>query len=152
MEIRIEIQNLKELKAAFQKAPGIATGEYARALERSARKIEADAKRNAPVNKQPGGGTLRQLISSRMEGNSRAVIEAKAKYSSFVDQGTRPHIISVVNRKVLANKRTRQIFGRIVHHPGTRAQPFFTNAVKGNEGFMNNEFKTALNNVLNQIK
>lgn len=152
MDVYIEIKNLKELKAAFDKAPGIATAEYARALERSARKIEADAKRMAPVNKQSGGGNLRQLISSRMEGRAKAVVEARAKYSAYVDQGTRPHIISVVKKKVLANRRTGQIFGRVVKHPGTRKQPFFTNAVKGNEGFMNNEFQSALNNVLNQIK
>ena len=152
MEVHIEIKNLPELKAAFDKAPGIATAEYARALERTARKIEADAKHKAPVNKQSGGGTLRQLISSRMEGKTRAVVEARAKYSAYVDQGTRPHIISVVNKRVLANHMTGQIFGRIVKHPGTRKQPFFTNAVKDNEKFMNNEFQSALKNVLNQIK
>src|ERR1043165_6774101 len=136
MEISIKIVDIKSLAAAFKKAPGIATGEYARALERSARKIEADAKHNAPVNKQSGGGNLRQLISSRMEGTSRAIVEARASYAAYVDQGTRPHIISVVSKKVLANRRTGQFFGRVVHHPGTRAQPFFTNAVKDNEGFM----------------
>lgn len=151
MEIAIKIVDINALAAAFKKAPGIAIGEYARALERSARKIEADAKHNAPVNKLSGGGTLRQLISSRMEGTARAVIEAKAKYSAYVDQGTRPHIINVVNRKVLANRRMGQFFGRVVHHPGTRRQPFFTDAVHGNEGFMNNEFKTALINILNAI-
>jgi HK97 gp10 family phage protein len=151
MEITIELKNLKELQAAFKKAPGIAIGEYARALDRSAKKIEADAKHNAPVNKQSGGGNLRQLISSRMEGTSKAIVEARASYAAYVDQGTRPHIISVVSKKVLANKRTGQVFGRVVHHPGTRAQPFFTDAVKGNEGFMNNEFSTALNNILNSI-
>ena len=151
MEIKIELQNLKELRDAFKKAPEIATGEYAHALERSALKIERDAKRNAPVNKQGGGGNLRQLISSRLETPARAVIEAKAKYSAYVDQGTRPHIIKVINKKVLANRRTGQIFGRVVRHPGTRAQPFFTNAVKDNEGFVNNEFSTALNTILNSI-
>lgn len=151
MEISIKIVDINALAAAFKKVPSIATGEYARALERSARKIEADAKHNAPVNKQSGGGNLRQSISSRMEGTSRAIVEARASYAAFVDQGTRPHIISVVNKKVLANRRTGQIFGRVVHHPGTRKQPFFTDAVKGNEGFMNNEFNTALNNILNSI-
>lgn len=152
MEIHLEIKNLKELKAAFGKAPRVATEEYARALERSARKIEGDAKRNAPVNKQSGGGTLRQSISSRMQGKASAVVEARAKYSAYVDQGTRPHTIRVINRKVLANRRTGQIFGKVVKHPGTRKQPFFTDAVQVNEGFINNEFLSALNNVLNSIR
>lgn len=151
MEIRLELKNLKELKAAFEKAPAIATEEYARALERSARKIEGDAKRNAPVNKQAGGGTLRQLISSRMQGKTSAVVESKASYSAYVDQGTRPHTINVINKKVLANRRTGQIFGRVVKHPGTRKQPFFTDTVENNQSFVNNEFLSALNNVLKSI-
>jgi HK97 gp10 family phage protein len=152
MEIQIKLLNAKELAAAFKKAPGLATQEYALALERTARKIEGDAKRAAPVNKQSGGGNLRQLISSRMQGSARAVVESKAKYSAYVDQGTRPHVISVVNKKVLANKRMGQVFGRRVKHPGTRANPFFTNSVKGNEGYFNDQMKNALQNVLNQIK
>jgi HK97 gp10 family phage protein len=151
MEIHVEIKNLKELRDAFKKAPGIATEEYARALERSARKIEGDAKRSVPVNKQGGGGTLRQSISSRMQGKTSAIVESRAKYSAYVDQGTRPHTIIAVNRKVLANRRTGQIFGRRVNHPGTRKQPFFTDAVQGNESFINNELLSALNNVLNSI-
>ncbi len=152
MELSIKIQNLDKLKAAFQKAPAIATSEFGRAIERTAFKIESEAKRNAPVNKQSGGGTLRQSISSRMTGKASAVIESKAKYSAYVDQGTRPHIIRVKNARVLANRRTGQIFGKIVHHPGTKSQPYFSTAVKAGEKFVNNELQTALQNVLNSIK
>jgi HK97 gp10 family phage protein len=152
MEISIKIVDINALAKAFKKAPEIALPLYARALERSARKIEADAKRNAPVNKQSGGGTLRQSISSRMQGNTSAIIESRAKYSAYVDQGTRPHIIRVRNAKVLANRRTGQFFGRVVKHPGTKSQPYFTNAVEGNEKFMNNELQDALQNILNAIR
>lgn len=151
MEISIKIQNLNQLKKAFEKAPTIATAEFGRAIERTAFKIEGDAKRNAPVNKGSGGGNLRQSISSRMTGKASAAIESKAKYSSYVDQGTKPHIIITRNAKVLANHRTGQIFGRVVKHPGTRAQPYFSKSVKGNESFMNNELKNALQNVLNSL-
>lgn len=151
MEIKLVIENLSELRAAFKRAPALATVEFSRALERSGLKIEGDAKRNAPVNKQAHGGTLRQSISSHMQGNSSAVVEARAKYAAYVDQGTSPHIINVVNKKVLANRRTGQVFGRRVNHPGTRKQPFFTDAVEGNVGFVNNEFLSALNNILNAI-
>lgn len=151
MEISIKIINLDKLKAAFQKSPSIATAEYGRAIERTAFKIESDAKRAAPVNKGSGGGNLRQLISSRMSGKASAIIESKAKYSAYVDQGTRPHIIRARNAKVLANRRTSQFFGKIVNHPGTRKQPYFTNAVEGNIPFINNELKTALQNILNSI-
>jgi len=152
MEISIKIQNLDKLKAAFQKAPVIATREFGRAIERTAFKIEGDAKRNAPVNKQSGGGTLRQSISSHMTGKASAVIESKAKYSAYVDQGTKPHIIRVKNAKVLANRRTGQIFGKVVRHPGTKATNYFSNSVKAGEKFINNELGQALQNVLNSIR
>jgi len=150
MEVQIKLLNAKELAAAFRKAPGIATKEFGRVIEKTAFKIEGDAKRKAPVNKQSGGGNLRQSISSRTSSAS-AVVEARAKYSAYVDQGTRPHSINVVSRKVLANKRTGQFFGRVVHHPGTRKQPFFTDAVEGNQDFFNNELTGALQTVLNSI-
>lgn len=152
MEISIKIQNLDGLKRAFQKSPSIATSEFGRAIEKTTFKIEGDAKRKAPINKQSGGGNLRQLITSRMTGKASAVIESKAKYSAYVDQGTRPHIISVVNKKVLANRRTGKIFGRVVKHPGTRAQPYFSNAIKGGESYLNNSLQEALQNVLNSIR
>ena len=152
MELSIKIQNLDKLKAAFLKAPSIAMTQYGRAIERTAYKIEGDAKRNAPVNKGTGGGNLRQLISSRMTGKASAIIESKAKYSAYVDQGTRPHIIRIRNAKVLANRRTGQIFGKVVKHPGTKKQPYFTNAVQSGEKFINTELNTALQNVLNSIR
>jgi HK97 gp10 family phage protein len=151
MELSIKIVDINALSKAFKKAPVLATQHFSRAIERSAFKIEGDAKRNAPVNKESGGGTLRQSISSRMTGPSSAVIESRASYSAFVDQGTRPHTIVARNSRVLANKRTGQFFGRVVKHPGTRKQPYFTNAVQGNESFMNNELKVALQNILNAI-
>lgn len=152
MEISIKIENLDKLKAAFLKAPAIATAEYGRAIEKTAFKIEGDAKRAAPVNKQSGGGNLRQSISSRMTGKASAVIESKAKYSAYVDQGTRPHIIRAKNAKVLANRRTGQFFGKVVKHPGIKSQPYFSNAVKSGEKFINTELTTALQNVLNSIR
>jgi ribosomal protein L13 len=86
-----------------------------------------------------------------MTGKASAVIESKAKYSAYIDQGTRPHIIKARNAKVLANRRTGQFFGKIVHHPGTKAQPYFTNAIKSGEKFINTELSQALQNVLNSI-
>ena len=152
MEISIKIQNIEKLAAAFKKAPALATAQFDKAIERTARKIEGDAKRAAPVNKGSGGGTLRQSISSRMTGKARAVVESKAKYSAYVDQGTKPHIIRVRNARVLANRRTGRFFGRVVNHPGTKANPYFSQSLKNNESFMNNELTTATQNILNSIK
>jgi HK97 gp10 family phage protein len=152
VEISIKIANLEQLKSAFQKAPNIAVTQYGKAIERTAFRIEADAKRKAPVNKQGRGGNLRQSISSRMTGKASAEIVSKASYSAYVDQGTKPHIIRVRNARVLANRRTGRIFGRVVRHPGTRKQPYFTDALTENEKFLNENLASALYIVLNSIK
>ena len=152
MDISIRIENLDQLKATFLKVPTIAAPLFGNAVEKIAFKIEAEAKRNAPVNKGYGGGNLRQSIQARKSGKMSAVIESKAKYSAYVDQGTRPHIIRVRNKKVLANRRTGRIFGRVVKHPGTRPTKYFSNAVESGERFINIELKSALEIVLNTIK
>jgi hypothetical protein len=48
----------------------------------------------------------------------------RASYAPFVEFGTAPHIIRPVNKRVLANANTGQIFGTLVHHPGTKANDF----------------------------
>ncbi len=45
-------------------------------------------------------------------------------YAVHVEFGTTPHIITSKGPWPLRNKETGQVFGRIVFHPGTRAQPF----------------------------
>ena len=43
-------------------------------------------------------------------------------YEYLVANGTQPHIITVKNAKVLTNGV--KFFGKTVHHPGTKANPF----------------------------
>ena len=79
-------------------------------------------------------------------------ITAFAKYSAAVHEGTSPHIITVVNKKVLANKRTGQIFGKTVRHPGTRPNPFFDRAIEASMNDIQKFVSTALQNIINTLK
>jgi hypothetical protein len=45
-------------------------------------------------------------------------------YPLFVEFGTPPHVIESTGPWPLRNPQTGQVFGRIVHHPGTSPQPF----------------------------
>jgi hypothetical protein len=83
-----------------------------------------------------------------MRGAASGVVDVGAGYGIFVHEGTRPHIIRVVNKRVLANKRMGQIFGRVVHHPGTKANPFLQNAVDQNSAFIDRRFAQAVDNVI----
>lgn len=45
-------------------------------------------------------------------------------YAAVVELGSRPHEIRSHGNYPLRNRETGQAFGRVVHHPGTRAQPY----------------------------
>jgi len=146
--IKFEIKNIKEIKATFKQAPVKMTRELNKAIKRIITKIEGTAKREAPVNKQSGGGNLRQSISSKMAGIAKGVVDVSAKYAIYVHEGTRPHIIRIRNKKVLANTRTGRFFGKVVHHPGTKANPFLQRAVDKNKSFIDKEFGNAVEKAL----
>lgn len=145
-EIHISIKNIDAIKAEFKKKPALISQRLDTAVNKVITKIEADAKKEAPVNKSPGivGGTLRQSIRSGMTGLSRGYVEVQANYGIFVHEGTRPHTIKVVNRKVLANKRTGQVFGRVVQHPGTKANPFLIRAIEKNQTWIDKTFEEVI--------
>jgi len=117
-------------------------------------KVTNTAMREAPVNKQSGGGNLRQSIKYRITGPASGVVEvsgaggAPHPYAIYVHEGTRPHIIRVVNKKVLANRRTGQIFGKVVRHPGTSPNPFLQRAVDQESDFINRTFGEAVDKTL----
>lgn len=146
--LTIQIKNLDAIRSAFKAAPGKMTSNVHRAVDRIVTRLEADAKKEAPVNKQGGGGNLRQSIRGYTTGIGRGVVEVTARYAGWVHDGTRPHIIRIVNRRVLANRRTSQIFGKVVKHPGTRANPFLQRAIDKNQSFIDKEFENAVANSL----
>lgn len=128
-QVSIEIKNIDAIMLAWKLAPGKLTQGVHQAIQKTVLKVERNAKREAPVNKSFGGGNLRQSISSKMTGMASGAVEVGAEYATFVHEGTRPHMIGVKRSRVLANKRTNQIFGRTVNHPGTKANPFLQRAV-----------------------
>lgn len=146
--LSIKIRNYDQVDKAFRKAPEKMTGELHDAIAQSILRIERNTKREAPVNKQGGGGNLRQSIRSQMIGTAKGMVEVGAEYGAYVEFGTRPHIIRVKNKKVLANRRTNQIFGRVVHHPGTKANPFFSRGIKATEEIFNSNIMQAVRNAL----
>jgi len=58
---------------------------------------------------------------------------SRAKYSAYVHDGTRPHIIRARRAAALHffwPKVGREVFFRHVHHPGTRPRPFMLEAAE----------------------
>ena len=142
--VRVTIKNADEIKSAFKTAPERVSAEIGTAINRIITRVENEAKREAPVNKQGGGGNLRQSITSKMTGRTSGMVEVGASYGVYVHEGTSPHIIRVRTKRVLADKRSNSIFGAVVHHPGTRANPFLQRAVDNQSSFIDKEFENAV--------
>lgn len=150
IEIHTTFTNATELAAAIRLAPRETLPQIKNAISRSIELVQNKAMRKAPVNKQSGGGNLRQSIKTYIYPLKGRVV-AEAKYAAAVETGTKPHIIRARGR-VLANTRTGQFFGKTVHHPGTRAQPYMRPAVDESKDEIIRNFKTAMLNVLKVIK
>jgi len=75
--------------------------------------------KRVPVDK----GLLRQSIRWVKEGDSIGI--KILDYGKYVEWGTPPHVIYPKNAKALHWKSGgKDVFAKVVHHPGTRAQPF----------------------------
>jgi hypothetical protein len=103
-----------------------------RAMDRLADGVVLSMKYHCPVSPVDSGrsGTLRSSIMKFRQPNGDYFIGPTAKTDDgrflgpMIESGTPPHIIESHGPWPLRNKRTGQVFGRIVHHPGTRPQPF----------------------------
>ena len=69
-------------------------------------------------------GGLKSSIKRKVKGYS-AEIGPEAPYSIFVELGTRPHVITPVYAHALRFEVGGEIvFAKLVHHPGTKPNPF----------------------------
>lgn len=146
-EVKVTIKNLDAIALAYKLSPSRMQDELHKAIEKTVFKIESATKKEAPVNKQKGGGNLRQSIRGSMIGLATGQVEVGAEYGVYVHEGTRPHTIMIRNKRTLANKRTGQVFGPIVHHPGTKANPFLERAVENSAEDIDGYFISAVQNV-----
>ena len=73
-------------------------------------------------------------------------------YAKYVEFGTAAHIIQAINKKVLANRKKGLIFGKVVHHPGTAANPFMERIIEASSPEINQTFDRALQLILDSVK
>jgi hypothetical protein len=152
ININVKIDGLDKLNRALIRAPAEVINQMSTAVKKSVLIIQNVAMREAPVNKQTGGGTLRQNIKGRMITKLSGVVESLAPYSIFVHEGTRPHDIRPIKARGLANKRTGEYFGKLVHHPGTRANPYFARAAEKAQGKINEYFSAGMKKIVDLFR
>lgn len=98
--------------------------------EIAARQIVARAKVLAPVDTGRLRASIRVERRSTFGLRQRWTVGSDVEYAPMVNDGTRPHIIRP--RRAKALKFTvggRTVYARVVHHPGTRANPFLDKAL-----------------------
>lgn len=143
----ISIPNLPQLQEALADYPGISAPIIQKAIV-AAQAILAKYTTAATVPVRTG--YLVQNWAFEI-GNLFARWYPRASYAPYVEFGTGPHVIKAVNKKVLANANTGQIFGTIVHHPGTKANPFMERIVAAAEPEITTLFGQALGQVTEAI-
>jgi hypothetical protein len=78
----------------------------------------------------PASGTLRNSIVAVRDPEGAILVGPTASYARYVIEGTPPHVIRSTGPWPLRNRATGQVFGPVVQHPGTQAQPFVTEAAE----------------------
>ena len=74
-------------------------------------------------------GHLAQSLIKQVE-QFTATVSPMASYAVFIEEGTRPHEIRPVRARALCFESASGglVFSQLVHHPGTKANPFMRRA------------------------
>ena len=105
-------------------------GEARRTINERAQQVLNRAKVLAPVDtgRLRASGKIR--YSSLFSFRPKATVIFDTDYAAFVNDGTRPHVIRPRNKQVLRfTVGGRVVFAKVVHHPGTRPNPFLDRAL-----------------------
>jgi hypothetical protein len=101
------------------------------AIDRTQGELVNEMKRRCPVSPVGSGhetGHLRSSIRAFRQGDGSIIIGPTADYARYVIEGTPPHEIRSHGPWPLRNRETGRVFGPVVHHPGTQANPFVREA------------------------
>ena len=127
------------VQARFQAMPEKVRAALMRKVTVLTLMLEARAKGNAPVGpntKTHTGGQLRRSIFSTTESTpisvtGKVATGADTPYAKYVELGTDPHDILPTKAKALHFLAGgKDVFAKIVHHPGTKAQYFMRDALR----------------------
>lgn len=127
-EISIAVPELAALQKKFKQSPELVGRELHKGMMTSAILLQREARQQAPVDT----GNLRNMIQVQdLVGLNAVAIQARAKYSIYVHEGSRPHFPPLKAITPWANRHGVPPFAvamGIAKH-GTKGKPFMRNAV-----------------------
>lgn len=142
---RVEIKGLKQLGENVKKAPVLVFDSLTRAINTAALIITTEVKNVTPVKT----GRLKTSIRPSF-GVLSAVIEPHVGYAIYVHDGTKPHIIRPRTKKALYWKGALHPV-KLVHHPGTKANPFMQIGLDNSREKVNAAFQKEIDKTLDII-
>ena len=154
----VEIPNIEKLRDALADYPQLAAERLKDAINSALAILAKSGTQDAFQFKTPSSlrthyleatwGAPGKGLRLATEADLSGAIWSNARYAIFVHEGTQPHVIRVVKKRVLANQKTGQIFGTIVHHPGTQPNRFLPRIMAKAKSEINAAFQNALTAIL----
>ncbi|TXG76783.1 hypothetical protein E6Q11_04075 [Candidatus Dojkabacteria bacterium] len=145
MALSVEINGMNELLHDVARAGGDAKPLVKAALANSATTIQRNVRERAPHRT----GTLQRSVLFTVD-YPTAKVSVQEKYGSYIEDGTRPHDIVPKNKKALFWKGAYSPYKR-VHHPGTKAKPFFKPGVEASENKVKDIFTGVLERLTREL-
>lgn len=147
MDYNIVVDGLTELITRTNEASEQVEAVIKSALDISARKIQAQARTNLDPHHRTG--TLQRSILYAVD-YPQAQVTVNEKYGIYIEQGTKAHDIYPKNRKALFWKGALYPV-KVVHHPGTRADPFFQKAIEQSQTYIKQTFINAADSIIRKM-
>ena len=94
-------------------------------------------------------GALQRSVLTQVD-YPHGKVSANEKYAEYVEKGTRPHTITPKNKKALFWKGALNPY-KSVHHPGTKAKPFFKPGVEASIQYVQEQFTKVMEIVISQM-
>jgi len=164
LDFTIEIPGLKDLQKSFENYPNIAEPRLQRAVNAASDILAKHTRGDRGDKSLPIPVRSSNLLHSfrKEEGRLWARWYPTAPYAASVHNGSGPYTITAKNGKVLASKVippgwTRvskagyAIFGKTVHHPGTKGNPFMPKILDLSQEEINEKFVRTLDLILEDI-
>jgi len=124
---KIEI-GIDGLKAAHEELMKALEGEISQHLKFVGNQAAFNASRSQDI----GGSVLKNSVSYRLVSPFRLKIFTKKKHASYLNDGTKPHVIRPRRKKALrfVTGGGEVRFAKKVNHPGNKATHWFDNAIE----------------------
>ena len=149
-EFTVDIPNLNELVAAFQRAPEIFMAEFAKAFLSVKIALAENTKANTPYDQGYLGNPANWGFTPEP---LKATWFPTATYAPDVQFGTAPHFVSAATIAVWAGRKGLNPYAvaKSIAKKGTRAQPFMQDIADAATPRITEVFAQALDNITQQI-